>query len=140
MEGTLRGRIMKSIAATIKELLPEGLGREVRQYRAHNRDERRLYLKIRMSNWLGLRKPKLSRVPNTTRSVLFVCFGNIIRSPMCEALLKKELARFHDSQFTVMSAGLNSIPGRPAHPWAITAAKEFDISLEDHRAQLLTQE
>ena len=63
-----------------------------------------------------------------------------MRSPMCEALLNRELARAHNTQFTVMSAGLNAAPGRQAHTWAITAASEFGISLENHRARLLTPE
>jgi len=58
---------------------------------------------------------------------------------MCEALLNKELG-IHGAQYTVMSAGLNATPGRPAHEWAIRAAGELCISLENHRAQLLTSE
>lgn len=140
IEGTFRDRLAKSIAATANKLLPEVVVREMRQYRAYGGDERHLYLKIRITNQLGLTKPKLSRVPKTARSILFVCFGNIMRSPMCEALLNRELARAHDTRFSVMSAGLNASTGRPAHPWAISAAKELGISLENHRAKLLTPE
>jgi protein-tyrosine phosphatase len=72
--------------------------------------------------------------------IVFVCFGNIMRSPMCEALLKKRMREADNARFTVASAGLNATPNREAHPWAIEAAKDFDISLEDHRARLLTSE
>jgi len=140
IEETFRERLARNIRAAAKHLLPEGVVREVQQYRAYDKHERPLYLKIRMSNRLGLTNPKLSRVPETARAFLFVCFGNIMRSPMCEALLNRELAHLDDAQFTVASAGLNAIHGRPAHPWAIAAAKEFDISLEHHRARLLTAE
>lgn len=40
----------------------------------------------------------------------------------------------------VTSAGLNAIPGRRAHPWAITAARDFGISLENHHARLVNVE
>ena len=113
---------------------------EIQRYRAFARNERPLYLRIRISNQLGLSNPRLSRIPETARSILFVCFGNIMRSPMCEALFKRDLSRFRNTQFTVVSAGLNATPGRPAHDWAITAAKDFGISLENHRAQVLTPE
>jgi protein-tyrosine phosphatase len=61
-----------------------------------------------------------------------------MRSPMCEALMNRECATVMGAPI-ISSAGLNAIPGRPAHPWAIEAAKEFDILLEPHRARLLTQ-
>lgn len=62
-----------------------------------------------------------------------------MRSPMCEALMNRELEGF-PAQYTVMSAGLNATPGRPAHDWAIKAAEELGVSLATHRAQLLTSE
>jgi protein-tyrosine-phosphatase len=57
---------------------------------------------------------------------------------MCEALMNRECAGIANGQITVTSAGLNAIPGKPAHPWAIAAARDFGISLEEHRARLLT--
>ncbi len=119
--------------------MPDAMLREIQRYRAYAPSERRTYLKIQLSNRLGFTKPKLTRIPNTAHSILFVCHGNIMRSPMCEALLKREFARFGGS-FEVLSAGLNAIPGTPAHPWAISAASELGISLEKHRSQLLTTE
>jgi protein-tyrosine phosphatase len=58
---------------------------------------------------------------------------------MCEALMNRAVGGFSDS-ITTASAGLNAIPGRTAHPWAIMAAWEFGVSLENHRARLLTSE
>jgi protein-tyrosine phosphatase len=59
---------------------------------------------------------------------------------MCEALMKRTMATlpFHD--VTVSSAGLNAVPGRAAHSWAIAAARELEVSLEGHRARLLTRD
>jgi len=125
------------IKATVKKLLPETAVQEVRRYRAYERAERLLYLKIRLSSSIGLARLKC---PHRARSFLFVCFGNIIRSPMCEALMKQALATLPRAGFTVDSAGLNAVSGTAAHPWAVTAAEELDICLKNHRAKLLTPE
>ena len=134
--GLLSERLKNVIKAAAKNLLPKGAVEEVQKYRAYESRERPMYLKVRISSGLGLRR---LRPPKTARSFVFVCFGNIIRSPMCEALMNRAVGEFSDS-ITVTSAGLNATPGRPAHPWAITAAREFGISLENHRARLLTSE
>jgi protein-tyrosine phosphatase len=134
---SLPERLRKSIKSTAKWMLPEAVVQEVQQYRAYERSERPIYLKARISSRLGL---GLSRPPNTARSFVFVCFGNIMRSPMCEALMNRAVTGFPDLIIKVTSAGLNAIAGRPAHPWAIMAAQEFGISLENHRARLLTSE
>ncbi len=52
--------------------------------------------------------------------------------------MKRELSR-HPHVSTI-SAGLHATPGTRAHPWALAAARELGISLEEHRSQLLTGE
>jgi len=59
---------------------------------------------------------------------------------MCEALLTRALEGIFDIRIAVSSAGLNALPGRPAHPWAVAAALDLGISLESHRARLLTNQ
>jgi protein-tyrosine phosphatase len=135
-----RGRLTRIVAAIAKKLLPGIVLREIRQYRWYKKDDRPLYLKIRISNRLGFTNPKLARVPKAAQAILFVCSGNIMRSPMCEALLHRELAKFGIPDITVTSAGLNAVSDWPAHIWAVTAARELGISLEGHRARLLTPE
>lgn len=53
--------------------------------------------------------------------------------------MKRECADL-GSVITVTSAGLHAVLGRAAHPLAVVAAREFGISLDDHRARLLTPE
>jgi len=139
-EETLGKHVTSEIKATVKSLLPESVVQEVRRYRTYQRAERRLYLKIRLSNSIGLANPKSFRPLESARSFVFVCFGNIIRSPMCEALMKRALAAIPRAGFTVDSAGLNAVSGTAAHPWAVTAAEELGICLKNHRAKLLTPE
>jgi protein-tyrosine-phosphatase len=121
-----------------KALLPTVVAKELSQFQAYAGKERFIHLKIRLSDSVGLTSSKHSRPSPTARSFLFVCFGNIMRSPMCEALMDRAIQKSPDSHTTVTSAGLNAVPGREPHPWAIKAAREFGISLENHRARLLT--
>jgi protein-tyrosine-phosphatase len=65
--------------------------------------------------------------------MLFVCHGNIIRSPMAAALLSQRLAELCPA-IAVKSAGFHAEPGRPADPRALALAGEFGVSLDDHRA------
>ena len=138
--GTLRDRLKKKLQQTAKQWLPEGFVKEVQQYRAYKRVERPLYVKTRILSGVGLLASRSFRVPATARSFVFVCFGNIIRSPMCEALMNQAIAGIPGAPLKVTSAGLNAVAGRAAHPWAIAAAADFGVSLADHRARLLTSE
>jgi protein-tyrosine-phosphatase len=120
-----------------KRVIPKRVVEEVLQYRKYKPHERPLYIKLRIANGLGFKKPK--KAPVTARSFLFVCFGNIMRSPMCEALMKRAIGKTH-VDVRVQSAGLNATPGTPAHPWSVVAAREFDIDLSQHRSRLLSPE
>lgn len=132
-----RGRIATSVANAAKCVLPRAAVGELRRLRGFSLVERSIYLRVRLNHCLTLAR---NHVPSTARSFLFLCYGNIMRSPMCEALMNRELAAFGNGQYIANSAGLNATPGRPAHPWAIAAAREFGISLERHSARLLTRE
>ena len=129
---------MMGIKTGIKKVLPKVAIERLRDFRSYPFTERVLYFKMRVLEQLRI-APK--RAPIPARSFLFVCYGNIMRSPMCEALMNRAVAGLNFSQaFRVMSAGLNVTPGRAAHPWAIEAAHEFGICLENHRARRLTSE
>jgi protein-tyrosine phosphatase len=124
----------------LRKLLPDFLLKERGIYLRLGPKAGAEYIRLRLLRAVGVKTSKLT-IPKTSQSFLFVCFGNIMRSPMAEALLKRELSnRTRNENLMVASAGLHATPGNVAHPWALTASTDFKISLEKHRAQLLTAE
>jgi protein-tyrosine phosphatase len=71
--------------------------------------------------------------------VLFVCVGNVCRSPMAAALLEQRLSR-RSVPFAVGSAGIAALVGQPVQPHALALMQERGIDLSGHRARQLTAE
>src|SRR5947207_1846609 len=69
--------------------------------------------------------------------VLFVCTGNICRSPLAEALFRKLLAERGVAGVTVASAGLFAAEGASASEDVVKAAAERGVDLTAHRARRL---
>src|SRR3954470_16771692 len=65
--------------------------------------------------------------------VLFVCVGNVCRSPMAAAVLEHRARNL-----VVKSAGLAALVGEPAVPHALELMREKGIDLSRHRARQLT--
>jgi protein-tyrosine-phosphatase len=97
-----------------------------------------IYAQLRLKDIMGMGSANAAKVAPQSRSFLFVCFGNIMRSPMAEALLRKSAANLPEIQ--VASAGLHALPGNAAHPNALAASAEIGLPLAHHRAQVLTRE
>jgi protein-tyrosine phosphatase len=72
--------------------------------------------------------------------ILFVCTGNICRSPMAEGLLRHMLAVRSVNWVRVRSAGTHAMDGRPAEPHAIAAARELGADISAHRARSLDRD
>jgi protein-tyrosine phosphatase len=71
--------------------------------------------------------------------VLFVCTGNICRSPTAEALARRELERYPGVPLQVSSAGSHALEGNPAASRSMLAASTRGASLERHFARELTR-
>jgi len=74
------------------------------------------------------------------RNILFVCTGNICRSPLAEALLKRALEERGLTDVSVTSAGTGAWDGAPASEGAYLVGLECGLDLSGHRARLLSRE
>ena len=81
------------------------------------------------------RRIKAAELTTAPRSVLFICKGNICRSPFAERLAKKMFESELRRQVTVDSAGLEVKMPCPSPRNAVAAAAGFGIDLEDHRSK-----
>jgi protein-tyrosine phosphatase len=72
--------------------------------------------------------------------ILFVCTGNICRSPMAEGLLRHMLPPETRAAVHVHSAGTHGLDGEPAAPFAVQAAAAMGVDLSRHRARSLDPE
>lgn len=76
-----------------------------------------------------------------SKTVLFVCFGNICRSPMAEVLLKKMLLERLSKAvgIRVLSAGLSAYGGYVTGE-AFEVMRKEGVDLSDFRSKPLTEE
>lgn len=74
------------------------------------------------------------------RRILFVCTGNICRSPLAEALMRRALEQRALQHIEALSAGTGAWDGAPASEGAYLVALERTLDLSGHRARLLTRE
>jgi protein-tyrosine-phosphatase/predicted ATP-grasp superfamily ATP-dependent carboligase/CelD/BcsL family acetyltransferase involved in cellulose biosynthesis len=105
----------------------------------------RLGCAIRGGRWLArvrgrwLVRRALCRGRDRPVSILFVCQGNICRSPFAAAVLKARLpARLR--VIGVGSAGMLPRPGRPSPAFGRKAAEARGFSLDKHRSMHLSPE
>ncbi|HOW98009.1 MAG TPA: ribose 5-phosphate isomerase B [Kiritimatiellia bacterium] len=75
---------------------------------------------------------------DSTEHVLFVCTGNICRSPMAERLLRARLGPA--AGVTVGSAGVAAPNGAPASPEAVEVMARRGLDLKAFRSRMLTAE
>jgi glycine hydroxymethyltransferase len=70
------------------------------------------------------------------KTVLFVCTGNVCRSPMAEGLFRYAVQGRGD--YRVLSAGLGAADGQPPSPYAVEAVRELGIDISHQRSRMLT--
>src|SRR3954452_5363476 len=72
------------------------------------------------------------------KTILFVCTGNICRSPMAEGLFRHAVKTRPD--FRVISAGVGAVDGLPPSEHAVRALRELGIDISRQRSHMLTAE
>lgn len=70
------------------------------------------------------------------KTFLFICTGNICRSPMAEALFRH--ATHGRSDYRAISAGLGAIDGQPPSVYSVQAMKEIGVDISRQRSHMLT--
>jgi len=73
-------------------------------------------------------------------NILFVCTGNMCRSPFGEYYLKDRLMKETGVKATVASAGTMASDDHPAAGDAVSYALEWALDMDGHRAQQLSEE
>lgn len=77
----------------------------------------------------------------TKTNVLFVCLGNICRSPMAEAMFKKmTAAQGIADNYQISSVATSSEElGNPPHPGAQAEMDRHQLDYSDHRSRPITE-
>lgn len=72
------------------------------------------------------------------KKILFICTGNTCRSPMAEALLRREIKSRKIKYVDVASAGLRTEKDAVLHPLSAQVLAENGLSLDKFRSRRLT--
>ncbi len=74
--------------------------------------------------------------------ILFICHGNICRSPMAEYIMKKKIAENHLSDEILVSSAATSVEelGNPVYPPVKRLLNEHGISCDAHKARVMVKQ
>jgi glycine hydroxymethyltransferase len=72
------------------------------------------------------------------KTILFVCTGNVCRSPMAEGLFRHAIKG--NGNYRILSAGVGAVDGQPPSPHAVRALRDLGIDISKQRSQILTAE
>ena len=128
--------IKAEMRAGAKKVLPRWCIHYLEESRQFGPRERVLYRGLRSRS----RRAPATGSSMSARSMMFICYGNIMRSPMAAALVRQMLPRELRDNSQVVSAGLHANPDHEADPRSLRIAPEFGIRLERHRSTLLTRQ
>jgi protein-tyrosine-phosphatase/predicted ATP-grasp superfamily ATP-dependent carboligase len=123
-------------AGTVRHLLHKQLERPARLVRARRAAAGWRAL-IDRQHGLRAQPPPATR---TQRPVLFLCHGNICRSPFAAAYFNEQVQRRGLGWPPAQSAGFYPKVGRPTPPLLRGLAPQWGVDLESHRSQLVTRE
>ena len=79
-------------------------------------------------------------LPGAFTSIIFVCLGNICRSPFAALLMERRLTDVNVVGIRCASAGIRTTQSGRSPDEACNAAAPYGLSLENHRPQTLTRE
>ncbi len=114
--------------------------------RAANAFPRRLNMRARRAlfgrlgsspGWRRRQRARLRRVLRNGGTVLFICRGNICRSPFAEASARRASPERRGKGIEWISAGTYPVAGRESPGEARSAAREHQLDLDAHRSRTL---
>jgi len=122
----------------LKRLLPAQLHEAIRDLRELPPDARRAWVRAAWQRSFGYDLTRLPADLPPEPRVIFVCYGNIYRSPTAAQVFVREAARRGLKFAGVKSAGLHAAEGRRSPEDAQRAAEPLGISLGEHQSSYLS--
>ncbi|MBV8815941.1 MAG: serine hydroxymethyltransferase [Verrucomicrobia bacterium] len=78
------------------------------------------------------------RTLNRQKTILFICTGNVCRSPMAEGLFRAMIRERPD--LNVISAGVSTYPGQPPSAHAVEVLANLGIDISTQRSRPISEE
>jgi RpiB/LacA/LacB family sugar-phosphate isomerase len=72
------------------------------------------------------------------KTILFLCTGNVCRSPMAEGLFRHAVKG--RGEFRILSAGIGAVDGQPPTDHSVRAMRDIGIDISHQRSRALTAE
>ncbi|WP_165312840.1 ATP-grasp domain-containing protein [Vibrio ziniensis] len=95
-------------------------------------------IRLRLRRIQTRHKLRKLMLADSNRRIVFVCFGNIMRSPFAEACMKSLIAEIN-TDIQCDSFGFHMHEQRFSPDDAVKAASELDYDIAEHRSKWLTQ-
>ena len=76
-------------------------------------------------------------IPKSVNRILFVCYGNLCRSVLADAIMRRLRAGRGLEHIEVASAGTGALPDYPAPHPVVEAARDHGLDVTGHRSQHL---
>jgi protein-tyrosine-phosphatase/predicted ATP-grasp superfamily ATP-dependent carboligase len=99
----------------------------------------RLLRALRSAAYCARHRTQLTDSARRAEKVLFVCYGNILRSPFASSYLRVKAAA-EGRGIAVRSTGIYHRVGRGADPRGIAAGRRWDVDLSSHRSTRIDEE
>jgi len=74
-------------------------------------------------------------LPKPVKRILFVCYGNLCRSVLAEAVMKRLQRDRGLGHIAVASAGIGALPDYPAPRPIVEVAREYGLDVSGHRSR-----
>ena len=72
------------------------------------------------------------------KKIMFVCTGNICRSPMAHYYMQKRVYDLNkQDEYIILSCGISAITGQAATAYAMKVMEEYNVDMSIHRATFI---